>query len=75
MVCVSREFLVLENNTMKKLSLRLDNIDVIGFEVVAPGRRGEGTVQGAEFLTRRTYCEQDTCWQTCAVTCDPSMCA
>jgi hypothetical protein len=60
---------------MKKLSLRLDDISVTGFEVVAPETRGEGTVVGAAFLTRQTYCDQETCGYTCAPTCDPGFCS
>lgn len=60
---------------MKKLSLKLDDIDVTGFEVVASPAGEEGTVQGAELITRQTYCVGDeTCYQTCPVTCDPGLC-
>jgi hypothetical protein len=60
---------------MKKLSLRIEDINVTAVEMVAADTRGAGTVQGAEFLTRWTFCDgQDTCWYTCANTCDPSLC-
>jgi hypothetical protein len=50
---------------MKKLSLRVDDIHVAAFEVVA--RQGDrmGTVQGAEAISRYTYCDQETCFATC----------
>lgn len=60
---------------MKKLSLRLDDIQVTSFQTLAAESGGAGTVQGAEMITRFTYCVGDeTCWQTCAATCDPGLC-
>ena len=60
---------------MKKLKLKLDDIHVTGFEVAPPEADGAGTVKGAEALTRYTYCDwHETCWQTCALTCDPGLC-
>jgi hypothetical protein len=59
---------------MKKLKLMLDEIQVTGF-VVTPAESGSGTVNGQELITRQTYCDGDeTCWYTCAPTCDPSLC-
>jgi hypothetical protein len=59
---------------MKKLSLILDEIHVSGFEVGAAESLDRGTVQGAEAITRYTFCNDETCWATCAVTCDPGLC-
>jgi hypothetical protein len=59
---------------MKKLALNLDELKVSSFEAGSPAR-GEGTVEGREFLTRQTYCDgQETCYYTCAQTCDPGLC-
>jgi hypothetical protein len=49
---------------MKKLTLRLEDVRVIGFEVVAPEAIGVGTVIGADALTRRTQCGE-SCLATC----------
>jgi hypothetical protein len=46
---------------MKKLKLSLDDIQVSGFEVVAPDEDRMKTVEAAEALTRFSYCEQLTC--------------
>jgi hypothetical protein len=53
---------------MKKLTLSLDDIQVSGFEVVAPERDRKGTVQGAEAISRITYCDPESCILTCYVT-------
>ena len=50
---------------MKKLRLRLDDIQVAAFEVVSRETGRRGTVQGAEGVTRYTFCNDETCWQTC----------
>jgi hypothetical protein len=50
---------------MIKLKLKIEDIDVTGFELLPPATGNAGTVQGAEALTRYTYCYQDTCFQTC----------
>ena len=49
---------------MNQLKLRLDDIRVNGFEVLPSEAAVMGTVQGAD-LTRLTFCNQDTCFQTC----------
>lgn len=56
---------------MKKLALKIVEIEVAGFEVVqAESRRG--TVNGADAfgITRPTNCNQGTCFQTCFQSCD-----
>jgi hypothetical protein len=50
---------------MKKLVLNVDELDVTGFDSTPPKSGREATVNGAEFLTRYTYCDQDTCFATC----------
>jgi hypothetical protein len=53
---------------MKKLKLRLDDVRVTGFEIVAPDVEGAGTVMGADALTRRTQCGE-SCLATCPEVC------
>jgi hypothetical protein len=51
---------------MRKLRLNVEEIEVAGFETVQAATDGAGTVEGAEFfLTRITFCDQDTCGVTC----------
>jgi len=50
---------------MKKLRLNIDQIEVSGFDSMPVDATRQGSVNGAEFLTRYTYCEQDTCYATC----------
>lgn len=51
--------------TMKKLSLRIDDIHVSGFEVGAPESMGAGTVNGADAITVATGCDKITCVGSC----------
>jgi hypothetical protein len=51
---------------VKKLMLKVEDIDVAGFETLGALPDRTGTVQGAEFLTIRTNCDQVTCGDTCA---------
>jgi hypothetical protein len=46
--------------------LKVEDIDVAGFETLGALPDRTGTVQGAEFLTIRTNCDQVTCGDTCA---------
>jgi hypothetical protein len=50
---------------MKKLRLDIDQIEVTGFDSMPTAAVRRGTVNGAEFLTRNTNCNQDTCFFTC----------
>ena len=55
---------------MKKLKLMPEEIQVTGFEVVAPETDGAGTVNAAELLTIRTRCDgYDSCPDTCTADC------
>ncbi|HEX6749510.1 MAG TPA: hypothetical protein VF092_19595 [Longimicrobium sp.] len=49
---------------MDKIKLKLEDIQVNGFEVLPAEAAGAGTVKGAEdgMLTENTRCEQYTCW-------------
>ena len=57
---------------MRKLSLKLEDIRVTGFEVLPPERKVVGTVHGAESLTRYTRCDWETCWESCKLGCTPA---
>ena len=46
---------------MKKLRLDLGQINVTGFDSMPETSPIQGSVNGAEFLTRYTNCNQDTC--------------
>ena len=51
---------------MRKLRLNVEEIEVAGFETQRPATAADGTVEGAElFLTRYTFCDDDTCYATC----------
>jgi hypothetical protein len=55
---------------MKKLQLKLDDIRVTGFEVVARKADGTGTVIGADAITYMTRCSNDiTCEESCNTNC------
>lgn len=54
---------------MKKLNLRIDDVNVNTFEVSAAEMETVGTVQGAAALTRWTFCFDETCFATCDVDC------
>ena len=48
---------------MDKLTLKLDDLRVDGFEVLPSDEARGGTVKGAEVaITWYTQCQQDTCW-------------
>ena len=50
---------------MKKLKLSLNDIQVAAFEVVARQGDPRGTVQGAEAISRITYCNLESCNLSC----------
>ena len=48
---------------MDKIKLKLEDIQVNGFEVLPAAGTDAGTVRGAEMaITNYTFCQQDTCW-------------
>jgi hypothetical protein len=46
---------------MKKLRLDIDQIEVSGFDSMPADTASQGTVNGAEFISKFTWCNQDTC--------------
>lgn len=55
---------------MKKLKLRLEDVCVTGFQVVAPETVDAGTVMGADARTRL----QTKCGESCLATCPDGGC-
>jgi hypothetical protein len=46
---------------MKKLRLDIDEIEVSGFDSMPASNASQGTVNGAELISRITWCNQVTC--------------
>jgi len=55
--------------SMKKLRLDIDQIEVSGFDSMPAEADTQGTVNGAELISRFTYCFQETCPYSCEDTC------
>jgi len=54
---------------MKKLRLDIDQIEVSGFDSMPVETNRHGSVNGAELISKITYCFQETCPYSCDPDC------